>query len=159
MQSWLGGPHGTFDITTQTPLIRTLRNYSSCRMIFMLVSSPFPMRFQRRHFLSSEILGMTGSAILACPSFDCEGSNRSPQCHATYAVFSIHPLGGPPRCPLALLTVALPLANPTPRPLVPLDLNIGAFLYTKPLALRMLTFQFRVTWSYRSISGTMKNLT
>lgn len=46
------------------------------------------------------------------------------------------PLG--PLCPLALLTVALPLANPTPLPLVPLDLNIGAF---------------------RNISGTMKNLT
>jgi len=37
------------------------------------------------------------------------------------------PLGGP-LCPLALLTVALPLANPTPRPLVPLDRNMGAFL-------------------------------
>ncbi len=39
---------------------------------------------------------------------------------------------------LALLTVARPLASPTPRPLVPLLLNIGAFL---------------------SISGTMKNRT
>lgn len=36
------------------------------------------------------------------------------------------PLG--PLCPLALFTVARPLANPTPRPRVPLDLNIGAFL-------------------------------
>ena len=34
-----------------------------------------------------------------------------------------------PRLPaLALLTVALPLARPTPRPLVPRLLNIGAFL-------------------------------
>ncbi len=39
---------------------------------------------------------------------------------------------------LARLTVALPLAKPTPRPLVPLDLNIGAF---------------------RNISGTMKKRT
>jgi hypothetical protein len=39
---------------------------------------------------------------------------------------------------LALFTVALPLANPTPRPLVPLDLNIGAL---------------------RSMSGTMMNRT
>lgn len=39
---------------------------------------------------------------------------------------------------LALLTVARPLAKPTPRPLVPLLLNMGAFL---------------------SMSGTMKNLT
>jgi len=39
---------------------------------------------------------------------------------------------------LALFTVALPLANPTPRPLVPLDRNIGAF---------------------RSMSGTMINRT
>ena len=31
-------------------------------------------------------------------------------------------------CPLALFTVALPLANPTPRPLEVLDRNIGAFL-------------------------------
>lgn len=36
------------------------------------------------------------------------------------------PLG--PLCPLALFTVARPLANPTPRPRVPLDRNIGAFL-------------------------------
>ena len=41
----------------------------------------------------------------------------------------------PPLCPLALLTVALPLAKPTPLPLVPLDLNMGAF---------------------RNMSGTMK---
>lgn len=39
---------------------------------------------------------------------------------------------------LALLTVARPLARPTPRPLVPLLLNMGAFL---------------------SISGTMKKRT
>lgn len=35
----------------------------------------------------------------------------------------------PPRCPRALLTVALPLANPTPRPRVLRALNMGAFLY------------------------------
>lgn len=40
----------------------------------------------------------------------------------------------PPLWPLARLTVALPLANPTPRPLVPLDLNIGAFLFNPALA-------------------------
>lgn len=35
----------------------------------------------------------------------------------------------PPRVlALALLTVALPRARPTPRPLVPLDRNMGAFL-------------------------------
>jgi hypothetical protein len=36
----------------------------------------------------------------------------------------------PPRVlALALLTVALPRARPTPRPRVPLDRNMGAFLY------------------------------
>ena len=35
----------------------------------------------------------------------------------------------PPRVlALALFTVALPRARPTPRPLVPLDRNMGAFL-------------------------------
>ena len=43
-----------------------------------------------------------------------------------------------PLCPLARLTVARPLAKPTPLPLCPLDLNIGAFL---------------------NISGTMKKRT
>ncbi len=36
----------------------------------------------------------------------------------------------PPRPARARLTVALPLAKPTPLPLVPLDRNIGAFLFT-----------------------------
>ena len=37
----------------------------------------------------------------------------------------------PPRVlALALLTVARPRARPTPRPLVPLDRNMGAFLYS-----------------------------
>ena len=39
----------------------------------------------------------------------------------------------PPRplcCPLALFTVALPLANPTPLPRTVLERNIGAFLLT-----------------------------
>ena len=44
----------------------------------------------------------------------------------------------PLRPALALLTVALPLARPTPRPLVPLLLNMGAF---------------------RNMSGTMINRT
>lgn len=47
---------------------------------------------------------------------------------------SAHPLDGPPLCPRARFTVALPRANPTPRPLVPLDLNMGAFLSRIPSA-------------------------
>lgn len=51
-------------------------------------------------------------------------------CHISTSIISsiIHapPLG--PLWPLALFTVARPLANPTPRPRVPLDRNIGAFL-------------------------------
>lgn len=39
-----------------------------------------------------------------------------------------HPLGAPLPLALALLTVALPLARPTPLPFTPRDLNIGAFL-------------------------------
>lgn len=35
----------------------------------------------------------------------------------------------PPLCSLARFTVALPLAIPTPRPRVPLCLNMGAFLW------------------------------
>ena len=50
-----------------------------------------------------------------------------------------HPLAGPPLCPRARFTVALPRANPTPRPLVPLDLNIGAFLSHIPSAVLPLT--------------------
>ena len=40
------------------------------------------------------------------------------------------PLGAPRPLALALLTVALPLAKPTPLPFTPLLLNIGAFLYS-----------------------------
>ena len=47
----------------------------------------------------------------------------------------------PPRCPLARLTVALPLANPTPRPFEPLDLNIGAFLFRSA----------QLVWSFTSL--------
>ena len=38
------------------------------------------------------------------------------------------PLGAPRPLARALLTVALPLAKPTPLPFTPLLLNIGAFL-------------------------------
>lgn len=40
-----------------------------------------------------------------------------------------HPLGAPRPLARALLTVALPLAKPTPLPFTPLLLNIGAFLF------------------------------
>lgn len=40
------------------------------------------------------------------------------------------PLG--PLWPLARFTVARPLASPTPRPRVPLDRNMGAFLKIQP---------------------------
>lgn len=48
-----------------------------------------------------------------------------------------YPLGAPLPLALALLTVALPLAKPTPLPLTPRDLNIGAFLFSKRLALKI----------------------
>ena len=45
--------------------------------------------------------------------------------------FAFPPFYRPPRWPRARFTVALPLARPTPRPRVPRDLNIGAFLPDK----------------------------
>ncbi len=81
-----------------------------------------------------------------------------------------HPL--PPLCPLALFTVALPLAKPTPRPLVPLDLNIGAFLCPVPRQRRLDSNTSHSTLppepignhcdndlTHLNISGTMKNRT
>lgn len=73
--------------------------------------------------------------ILSCARHPQQASRRPP-------IILPHPISpDQPRRPpaaLALLTVALPLASPTPRPLVPLDRNIGAF---------------------RSMSGTMKKRT
>ena len=51
----------------------------------------------------------------------------------------LHPPPLPPRWPLALLTVARPLARPTPRPLVPLDRNMGAFLSEQVVSHPVLT--------------------
>lgn len=81
-----------------------------------------------------------------------------------------HPL--PPLCPLALFTVARPLAKPTPRPLVPLDLNIGAFLCPLPCQRRLDSNTSHSTLppepignhcdnalTHLNISGTMKNRT
>ena len=72
------------------------------------------------------------------------------------------PLG--PLWPLALLTVALPLANPTPLPLVPLDLNMGAFLQSSASLLLFRRLELIATASpkdsaYLNISGTIKNRT
>jgi hypothetical protein len=63
-----------------------------------------------------------------------EGCRRTPKSFITGSSFPLclhecYPLG--PLDPLALLTVALPLAIPTPRPFWPRDLNIGAFLQEK----------------------------
>jgi hypothetical protein len=52
--------------------------------------------------------------------------NKSPQPLSKAKV--PYPLGAPRPLARALLTVALPLANPTPLPFTPLLLNIGAFL-------------------------------
>jgi hypothetical protein len=62
---------------------------------------------------------------------------------------------GPPLEPLALLTVARPRARPTPRPRVPRDRNIGAFLQESQH--NFLTFPCRYRKvSYLNISGTTK---
>lgn len=72
------------------------------------------------HILSTPFLWSPGSdCAVACSTFISFVPQKS---------ISI-PHGRPPRVPpLALLTVALPRANPTPLPLTLRDLNIGAFL-------------------------------
>jgi len=47
----------------------------------------------------------------------------------------LQPLGAPLPLALALLTVARPLAKPTPLPFTPLLRNMGAFLYPRLLVL------------------------
>jgi hypothetical protein len=64
---------------------------------------------------------------------------------------------GAPRCPRARLTVARPLARPTPRPRVPRDLNMGAFLSSQ-LAHARYSKTIPIS-TYLSISGTMNRRT
>jgi hypothetical protein len=64
---------------------------------------------------------------------------------------------GPPRCPRARLTVARPLASPTPRPRVPRDLNMGAFLSSQSANAQYSTVGPVST--YLSMSGTMNRRT
>lgn len=57
------------------------------------------------------------------------------------------PLSHPRRPALALFTVALPLARPTPRPLVPLLLNMGAFLSMSGTIMKRTWEPRMYTWS------------
>lgn len=62
----------------------------------------------------------------------------------------------PPRWPRARFTVALPRARPTPRPRVPRDLNMGAFLQKAVSTQVSIGLQ---NSPYLSISGTINNRT
>jgi hypothetical protein len=68
----------------------------------------------------------TSSPEAASPS--PVASHRSAGIVASCSQTSSFTYLGTPRWPRARLTVALPRARPTPRPRVPRDLNIGAFL-------------------------------
>jgi hypothetical protein len=64
---------------------------------------------------------------------------------------------GAPRCPRARLTVARPLASPTPRPRVPRDLNMGAFLSSQSAQAQH--SKTSPIYTYLSMSGTMNRRT
>ena len=77
---------------------------------------------------------------------------------------SAQPLGAPLPLALALLTVARPLAKPTPLPFTPLLRNMGAFLYARMSALSWGKVPACSMWEMEaatnlSMSGTMKNRT
>lgn len=85
--------------------------------------------YDRPQFLPPIVMPLV--AITSAPPSkpQCLSSQRPIPVEQIDPVLHGPPLG--PRWPLARLTVARPLANPTPRPRVPRERNIGAFLKSK----------------------------
>jgi hypothetical protein len=134
--------HGDFAIKRVSRSSLTIASYSRCTELANSIviqpishSSTCPTLSKDLLFVVSAHSVIRWSRPRTCPDLSCARISRgvcplgSFLCSSSQIAQASQ--GLPPRPPvvaLALMTVARPRARPTPRPRVPLDRNIGAFL-------------------------------